>query len=320
MKIVIIISLSLLAILAAAAAVIITSPTTVQAQAQQQIQLQQPPPTTPATAGSNGNVSILSSSQIRSEFGSTYIVGEVRNDLSDVVQFVQIVGRFYDSNDLLIDTDFTYTNLDLLRPGEKSPFRLIISDESVAQRIDNYTLSVNWDPVFADPSAVAAATVLTIQEGEQRINDLGWYEIVGEVVNGGTDDTEFVKVVATFYDETGRVIDTDFTYTDPTDVPAGQSAPFELTVNDEEPGLFRNRPRVSNNWNTTTSIKNTNNADTIAAITTTTTRTTTTTTTLTTTTDTRASIVVAAIETVTVGAVPKLGPLFMQSLLFKSEF
>jgi hypothetical protein len=179
-------------------------------------------------------VSILSSSQIRSEFGSTYIVGEVRNDLSDVVQFVQIVGRFYDSNGLLIDTDFTYTALDLLRPGEKSPFRLIISDESVAQRIDNYTLGVNWDPIFANPSDVAAATVLTIQEGEQRINDLGWYEIVGEVVNGGTDDTEFVKVVATFYDETGRVIDTDFTYTDPTDVPAGQSAPFELTVTDED--------------------------------------------------------------------------------------
>lgn len=232
MKIVIITSLSLLAMLAATAIIIIVTPIA-QAQAQQQ-QLQQPPPTTPTTAGSNGNVSILSSSQIRSEFGSTYIVGEVRNDLSDVVQFVQIVGRFYDSNGLLIDTDFTYTDLDLLRPGEKSPFRLIISDESVAQRVDNYTLAVNWDPVFADPSAVAAATVLTIQEGEHRINEFGWYEIVGEVVNGGTDDTEFVKVVATFYDETGRVIDTDFTYTDPTDVPAGQSAPFELTVNDED--------------------------------------------------------------------------------------
>jgi hypothetical protein len=210
-----------------------SSPAYSQQQYGEQGQQQQPYAATTASSG-NGNVSILSSSQIRSEFGSTYIVGEVRNDLSDVVQFVQIVGRFYDSSGLLIDTDFTYTDLDLLRPGEKSPFRLIISDESVAQRIDNYTLGVNWDPVFADPSAVAAATVLTIQEGEQRINDLGWYEIVGEVVNGGTDDTEFVKVVATFYDETGRVIDTDFTYTDPTDVPAGQSAPFELTVNDED--------------------------------------------------------------------------------------
>jgi hypothetical protein len=233
MKIVVIItSLPLLAMFAAAAIITTTSPMAVQAQAQQQ--LQQLPPATSTTSSSNGTVSILSSSQYSTEFGSTYIVGEVRNDLSDVVQFVQIVGRFYDSSGLLIDTDFTYTELDLLRPGEKSPFRLIISDESVAQRIDNYTLGVNWDVVFADPSAVAADTVLTIQEGEQRINEFGWFEIVGEVVNGGTDDTEFVKVVATFYDETGRVIDTDFTYTDPTDVPAGQSAPFELTVSDED--------------------------------------------------------------------------------------
>jgi hypothetical protein len=227
MKIVMITSLSLLVMLAAAEIIIITTPT---AQAQVQQQLQQPPPTT----GSNGNVSILSSSQYSTEFGSTYIVGEVRNNLSDLVQYVQIVGRFYDSTGLLIDTDFTYTDLDLLRPGEKSPFRLIITDESVAQRIDNYTLAVNWDPVFADPSAVANATVLTIQEGEHRINDNGWYEIVGEVVNGGTDDTEFVEVVATYYDEAGQVINTDFTYTDPSDIPAGQSAPFELTVLDED--------------------------------------------------------------------------------------
>ncbi len=181
-----------------------------------------------------GGVSILSSSQINNSFGSVYIVGEVRNDLSNLVQFVQIVGTFYDSSGLLIDTDYTYTDLDYLRPGEKSPFNLIISDASVAQRIDSYTLAVNWDPVYADPSDVTAATVLTIQQGEQRTNDLGWYEIVGEVVNGGSEPTEFVKVVATFYDEAGQVIDTDYTYTDPSDLVAGQSAPFELTVSDED--------------------------------------------------------------------------------------
>ena len=180
------------------------------------------------------DVSILSSSQIGTDFGSTYIVGEVRNDLSDVVNFVQIVGRFYDSSGLLIDTDFTYTDLDYLRPGEKSPFRLIISDETVAQRINSYTLDVNWDPVFAIPSTIAEATVLTIVQGEQRTNDFGWYQIVGEVVNGGSEPTEFVKVVATFYDEAGQVINTDFTYTDPSDLAAGQSAPFEVTVTDED--------------------------------------------------------------------------------------
>lgn len=230
----IITSLSLLSLLAIASIMMLSPAYSQQQYSEQGRQQQQQPYVATTSSSGNGNVSILSSSQIRSEFGSTYIVGEVRNDLSDVVQFVQIVGRFYDSNGLLIDTDFTYTDLDLLRPGEKSPFRLIISDESVAQRIDNYTLAVNWDTVFADPAALAAATVLTIQEGEHRMNDNGWYEIVGEVVNGGTDDTEFVKVVATFYDETGRVIDTDFTYADPTDVPAGQSAPFELIVTDED--------------------------------------------------------------------------------------
>jgi hypothetical protein len=210
---------------AALAAIITSSSLFVAVYAQTSTSQQQP---------ASDGVSILSSSQFSSDFGSTYIVGEVRNNLADVVNYVQIVGRFYDSSGLLIDTDFTYTGLDYLRPGEKSPFKLIITDESVAQRINNYTLTVNWELVNAIPSAVAEATVLTIEQGEQRMNDFGWYEIVGEVVNGGSENTEFVKVVATFYGEAGQVIDTDFTYTDPSDLAAGQSAPFEITVTDED--------------------------------------------------------------------------------------
>jgi hypothetical protein len=56
--------------------------------------------------------------------------------------------------------------------------------------------------------------VLAIEQGEQRTNDFVWYEIVGEVVNGGIEATEYVKVIATFYDEDGQVIGTHFTYTD----------------------------------------------------------------------------------------------------------
>jgi hypothetical protein len=109
---------------------------------------------------------------------------------------------------------------------------LIITDASVAQRIDNYTLTVNREPVIADPSSVAAASVLAIEQDEQRITDFGWYEIVGELVNGGSEATENVKVIATLYGEAGQAIGTDFTYADPSDLPTGQSAPFEITVND----------------------------------------------------------------------------------------
>jgi len=38
--------------------------------------------------------------------------------------------------------------------------------------------------------------------------------------------------MATFYDEAGQVIGTDFTYADSSDLPASQSAPFEIRVND----------------------------------------------------------------------------------------
>jgi hypothetical protein len=60
------------------------------------------------------------------------------------------------------------------------------------------------------------------------------YSIETIIIEGGTENTEFVEVVATYYDETGRVIDTGFTYTDPSELAAGQSAPFELTVTDED--------------------------------------------------------------------------------------
>jgi hypothetical protein len=189
---------------------------------------------TPTPSPPPNGVLLLSHSEAGSDFGSLYIVGEVKNNLSSMVNYVQIVGTFYDAGGTIIDSDYTYTDLDYLRPGEKSPFRLIISDEAVASRIENYTLSVNWEPVNADPAAVAEATVLTIEEGEQREAEFGGYEVVGQVTNGGTRNTEYVKVTATFYDENGRVIDTDYTYTDPSDLAAGQSAPFEIRTSDEE--------------------------------------------------------------------------------------
>jgi len=178
-------------------------------------------------SGPINGVPILSSSVIRTEFGSAYIVGEVRNDLPNVVESLQVLARFYDSGGRLIDTGSAYTELDQLRPGEKSPFELSITDDaSIAQRIANYNLTVDWDLVSGD----AKPGALTIEEGEQRINGTDEsYEVVGEVVNTGTGDTTLTEVIATLYDKTGNVIGTDSTYTEPSDVAAGQSAIFKIT-------------------------------------------------------------------------------------------
>jgi hypothetical protein len=184
-------------------------------EAQQQQQQQQ--------SDVNNGVSILSSSVIRTQFGSTYIVGEVRNDFPNVVESVQVVGRFYDSSGRLIDTGSTYTELDQLRPEEKSPFWLIITNPSLAQRIANYNLTVSWDRMGSGAKPAA----LSIIEGEQRRSGNENYEIVGEVINNSSQDTESVSVIATLYDQNGTVVGASSTFTNPSDVPAGQSATFK---------------------------------------------------------------------------------------------
>jgi hypothetical protein len=120
--------------------------TTVDGQQQQQ-------------SSNNNGIPILSSSIIRTGYGSVFVVGEVRNDLPDVLKYVKIVGTFYDSGGRLIDTNFTYTDLDQLRPGEKSPFKLIITDESVLQNLNNYNLTVTGDQVFSSKPAPFNITI-----------------------------------------------------------------------------------------------------------------------------------------------------------------
>jgi DNA-binding beta-propeller fold protein YncE len=56
------------------------------------------------------------------------------------------------------------------------------------------------------------------------------YKLVGEIKNKSDEEVTFVKIIGTFYDENGVVIGTDYTYTDPTDIKPGRTAPYSLTL------------------------------------------------------------------------------------------
>lgn len=61
------------------------------------------------------------------------------------------------------------------------------------------------------------------------IGNLGYFNVVGEVKNNLQSNINYVKLTATFYDAQEKVIGTDFTFTDPSDIDAGDRAPFELS-------------------------------------------------------------------------------------------
>jgi hypothetical protein len=60
------------------------------------------------------------------------------------------------------------------------------------------------------------------------------FNIVGEVLNTSDETKEYVKLSVTLYDSNNKVIGTDFTFTDPSDIFPQDSAPFSVLITDSD--------------------------------------------------------------------------------------
>ena len=171
------------------------------------------------------DISILSSSSFKDNLGYFHVVGEVKNNsTTDSFNYVKIVSTFYDDTAKVIGTDFTYTNVDVLRPAEKSSFEIILNDAQQSEKVSNYKLSVSADKTQPLPAS------LKLNVGDSHMDDIGAYHIVGEVTNQGNEKATFVKVSGAFYNDSNTAVAAGFTFTDPKDLEPGQTAPFEIIV------------------------------------------------------------------------------------------
>jgi hypothetical protein len=74
-----------------------------------------------------------------------HVVGEIKNNYPSTTTFVRIVGTFYDINNQVIGTQFTYSNPSDICPGEKAPFVLVLSSSSIPiSQIDHYSLQASY--------------------------------------------------------------------------------------------------------------------------------------------------------------------------------
>ena len=62
------------------------------------------------------------------------------NSPADSMNYVKIVATLYDNTGKVVGTDFTYPNVDVLRPEEKSSFEIILDDAAQSQKVDSYKL------------------------------------------------------------------------------------------------------------------------------------------------------------------------------------
>jgi hypothetical protein len=87
---------------------------------------------------------ILSQNSYTDSNGDLHIVGEVINETYQPVRYVRITATFYDANNRVIGTDYTFTTPSTLQPGQRAPFDLTVSEGSVPTYLmAHYALSVD---------------------------------------------------------------------------------------------------------------------------------------------------------------------------------
>jgi hypothetical protein len=91
-----------------------------------------------------GNVILLSQRYNEEEF-SNEIVGEVENNGTEPVEYVKVAVTFYDGSGNVVGTENTYADPSDLAPGMKSPFKILISNDSVIEVIETYDFTISWD-------------------------------------------------------------------------------------------------------------------------------------------------------------------------------
>ena len=91
------------------------------------------------------SVTILNHNSYTDSAGYFHVVGKVENNTPSPAQSVQVTGTFYDINNALVGTQFTYTNPSDISSSAMAPFDLILKSASVpASLIDHYKLDVSY--------------------------------------------------------------------------------------------------------------------------------------------------------------------------------
>lgn len=150
-----------------------------------------------------------------------WIVGEVQNNTSDYLRFVRITANVFDGEGQLLDTNFSYIDLDSLSPHEKTCFDVLFSDEPAGWSY--YEFEVRYR-TGGEPQP--SLTVFNDRGSYDSI--FGWYKIIGQVRNDHGSRVEYVKPVGTVYDASGTVVGCGFTYVNATDLDPGQTSSFEM--------------------------------------------------------------------------------------------
>lgn len=163
---------------------------------------------------------LRSDNNFTDNFNVLTVVGEVRNDSNLDVGQTDIAVTFYDTVGAVIGTANGQTMLDVIPPGEISPFIITLTRPS---GLASYSLRAVARPVT--PGRNAQLAVIEVKRYE---DDAGFFHVRGVIENTGNITAKRTKVAAVLYGRDNRVINVGFTYTSPPTLPPGGRATYDV--------------------------------------------------------------------------------------------
>jgi hypothetical protein len=159
-----------------------------------------------------------------------HILGEIKNDSDTAMKNVLITASFYDKEGNLLDKSSRAPALQLINPGESSPFEIQYFDQKV-DKVANFTISAFGQTTEAKEKQ------LKIISANSRLDLLGTYYINANARNEGQKTATNAIMFAALYDKDGRVIAVGNALAEAgpgsSNITAGSEAPFGIAITEK---------------------------------------------------------------------------------------
>ena len=166
---------------------------------------------------------------VRRDEDSVWFFGELRNDGSEPRESIEVRVVLRDKSGAEVGSKSGFVDMHYLQPQQIAPFSVLFTKDDAPPPFDSYDFEVI--SAKADFQLGYSYRDLELADVAARRTSLGFVDISGRVRNSGAAPTQFVEVMAIFYDAAGNVVGISSGYAQtPSNDPlaAGATARFDI--------------------------------------------------------------------------------------------
>ena len=173
-----------------------------------------------------GEAFIQNDQQYIGDDGTFHIVGEIKNNLEVPLNQINVQVTLLDENKQLIGIKETSSLVNIIMPGMKGPFDLILTNDE-AKKTKSYSLKLDYK---VSPPKNQVIDIIESKLSRDNYNNL---MITGTVTNKGDITANTVAVIATLYDKEGNVAAVSRIHPEPDYLRAEDNAFFLVVIPDK---------------------------------------------------------------------------------------